>query len=387
MKYLHKILAIVLLPFLLGGCRKEEPVDLREEVNVNPPEISSVEGFYLLNEGNMGSNKSTLDYYDYSTGTYERNIFGSANPTVPKELGDVGNDIAIYRSRLYAVINCSNKVEVMDAATATRRGQIDIPNCRYMAFSGDNLYVTSYAGPVQINPNYEQKGYVARIDVNTLKETGRCVVGFQPDGICIAGGKIYVANSGGYMVPNYESTVSVIDEATFAVVGTIDVALNLHYCMADRNGRIWISSRGDYYQIPSRLFCYDPKRGEVVKALDVPVGDMCIDDDRIYIVANGWSNVTMSYTNTFAVVDINSMEKIADSFITDGTGAELERPYGVAVNPVSKDIFVTDARNYVSPGYLYCYDKEGKRKWSVRTGDIPAHFAFRVKCESDDAKH
>ena len=42
MKYLHKILAIVLLPFLLGGCRKEEPVDLREEVNVNPPEISSV---------------------------------------------------------------------------------------------------------------------------------------------------------------------------------------------------------------------------------------------------------------------------------------------------------------------------------------------------------
>ena len=61
MKYLHKILAIVLLPFLLGGCRKEEPVDLREEVNVNPPEISSVEGFYLLNEGNMGSNNSTLD--------------------------------------------------------------------------------------------------------------------------------------------------------------------------------------------------------------------------------------------------------------------------------------------------------------------------------------
>ena len=31
--------------------------------------------FYLLNEGNWGSNKSTIDYYDASTQTYHRNIY------------------------------------------------------------------------------------------------------------------------------------------------------------------------------------------------------------------------------------------------------------------------------------------------------------------------
>jgi DNA-binding beta-propeller fold protein YncE len=55
-------------------------------------------------------------------------------------------------------------------------------------------------------------------------------------------------------------------------------------------------------------------------------------------------------------------------------------PYGVAVNPVNKDIFVTDAKDYVSSGTLYCFDKTGKKKWSVVTGDIPGHFAF-VKAE------
>lgn len=53
-------------------------------------------GMYLLNEGNMGSNKSTLDYVDFSQGYYVRNLYAERNPHVIKELGDVGNDIQIY---------------------------------------------------------------------------------------------------------------------------------------------------------------------------------------------------------------------------------------------------------------------------------------------------
>jgi outer membrane protein assembly factor BamB len=42
-------------------------------------------------------------------------------------------------------------------------------------------------------------------------------------------------------------------------------------------------------------------------------------------------------------------------------------------------IAFTDAKNYVSSGTLYCYDKNGIRKWGVRTGDIPAHMVFLYK--------
>ena len=70
---------------------------------------------------------STLDYYDYATVTYRRDIYTEANPDVPKELGDVGNDLQLYGARLYAVINCSNKIEVMSASTCRRIGQVDIP--------------------------------------------------------------------------------------------------------------------------------------------------------------------------------------------------------------------------------------------------------------------
>ena len=50
-------------------------------------------------------------------------------------------------------------------------------------------------------------------------------------------------------------------------------------------------------------------------------------------------------------------------------------PYGIAIHPRNGDIYVTDAKNYVSSGVLPCYSREGVHKWSVRTGDIPAHMA------------
>ena len=65
--------------------------------------------------------------------------------------------------------------------------------------------------------------------------------------------------------------------------------------------------------------------------------------------------------------------------MTDETETEITIPYGIAVNPETKEIFVTDAKSYVVPGYLYCFSPEGKKRWKVRAGDIPAHFAFTTK--------
>ena len=379
MKAKLHILTIIIaaaVAMALTSCREDDVIFIPEEVQVSNPEFSEVGGFYLLNEGNMGSNKCTLDYYDFSTGIYTRNIYGNANPNVPKELGDVGNDLKVYGNRLYAVINCSNKVEVMDKSTAKRIGQVDIPNCRYIAFHKGYAYVTSYAGPVVIDPDYEQLGYVAKVDTASLQVVAQCLVGYQPDDIEIVEDKIYVANSGGYRVPNYERTVSVIDIETFKVEETIDVDINLSRLVADKHGGLWIATRGDYYQVESSLYCYDVRKRRIVKHLDVPVSNMCIEGDSIYVVSSAWSNVTMSNRVTFAVIDVTKQEPVSENFITDGTEAEIKAPYGVSVNPISHDIYITDARNMVNPGYLHCYDRTGVRKWSVRTGDVPAHIAF-----------
>ena len=375
-----KIGTVLLMTFLstvaLVGCREEVTIFLPEHVAVAQPEFTDIEGFYLLCEGNMGWNKATLDYYDYASGEYIRNIFSYANPTVPKEMGDVGNDLGIYGSNLYCVINCSNKIDVLDKYTCQKRAQINIPNCRYIRFYGGYAYVTSYAGPVQINPNYEQRGYVAKIDTVTMQVVDTCLVGFQPDELEIVEGKIYVANSGGYMVPNYENTLSVIDLATFKEERRVPIAINLSWVKGDRHGMLWIASRGDYYTRPSKIYAYDTRKNLLVDSIDCPVSNMWLDGDSLYVVSTQWSYVSMSNTFSYAIINTQTRQRVCDNFITDGTERDIVIPYAVAVNPITRDIYVTDAKDYVSPGRLYCFDRDGNKKWDVRTGDIPAHFAF-----------
>ena len=370
------LLVALMAMMLLVACREEQFIFVPEEVEVTLPEYTSLQGFYLLNEGNMNSNKATLDYYNFRTGRYTRNVFAFANPNVPKEMGDVGNDLGIYGSKLYAVINCSNKIDVMDKNTVKKIGQIDIPNCRYIKFYGGYAYVTSYAGPVELSPEYTQRGYVAKIDTATLQVVDKCLVGFQPDELDIVNGKIYVANSGGYMVPNYENTVSVIDIDTFTEDSRIEIAINLQCCKADSHGMLWLSSRGDYYDNQSRLYVYDTRHQRLAKTLDLRVSNMWLDGDSLYVIGAQFSYVKMNYETTYAIINTLTMEQVSSKFITDGTDAVIVMPYGIAVNPITKDIYVTDASSYVDAGRLYCFSSDGIKKWDVRTGDIPAHFVF-----------
>ena len=370
---------VLLLLVLTTGCRKELPVlDSEKEFVTYPTDPQRIEGFFLLNEGNMGSNKCTIDFFSTRGGYYLRNIYPESNPSIVKELGDVGNDIQIHDGKLYVVVNCSHFVEVMDVKTAKHIGSVNITNCRYITFNGDKAYVSSYAGPVQIDPE-ARPGKIVEIDTNTLQITREVVVGYQPEEMVITGGRLYVANSGGYRYPDYDRTVSVIDLETFQVVNTIDVAVNLHRMELDRKGRIYVSSRGDYYGEGSDIYVIDTSTETVTGNLGIPANEMWMDGDSIYITSAEWNYTSGKNDIRYLIYDTAQERTVSENFITDGTDKEIRLPYGVAVNPETKEIYVSDATDYVTPGYLYCFTPDGKKQWSVRTGDIPAHFAFTTE--------
>ena len=63
-------ISFIITTLVFASCRGDEVIILSEsegiegakDVNANPY------GFYLLNEGNMGSNKASLDFMDFTTG-------------------------------------------------------------------------------------------------------------------------------------------------------------------------------------------------------------------------------------------------------------------------------------------------------------------------------
>jgi len=368
-----------LLPLCLFSCREDEYVTYMTDEDTGVPSVEEThfDGLYILNEGNMGANRCTLDYLDLSgtdsTIHYYRNIYAERNPSTVKELGDVGNDIGIYGSKLWIVVNCSNKVEVCEARTTHRLGQVNIDNCRYLAFDGGFAYVSSYAGPVQVAENCPL-GRVYKVDTLTLQKVDSVVVGYQPEEMAVVDGKLYVANSGGYRVPLYDNRIMVIDLTTFQVIKEIEVDVNLHRLLADSHGQLWVSTRGNYFDVAPALYCL--RDDKVVARLEIPISSMTIVGDSLYYIGTTFSYVDGGYKKDFGIVDV-ALQRCSVAVTFEAPEIKnITLPYGIIVNPHDRDFYILDAKNYVSSGELLHFDADGHFLWRVSTGDIPSRGVF-----------
>ncbi|MCM1310936.1 MAG: YncE family protein [Bacteroides sp.] len=370
----HLFIACALM---LASCAEDPqtPGSEAEDIdNVAPG--GDVKGFYLLNEGNMGSNKCTLDYFDYTTETYYRNIYAERNPNEVMELGDTGNDLAIYGDSLYIVVNGSHKVEVLNATSAKKVTQINVNSPRYIAFDGSYAYVSSYVG------GQGDKGSVVKIDLASMSAVASLSVGYCPEEMAVVNGKLYVANSYLYSAGIFDNTISVIDLENFTVSGSIEVAPNLHHLKADEFGRLWVSSRGNYADVASNLFMLSKVNGEYAVTETVGKGctDFTIGNGKLYFYSTGYDeNRNASYDYDYLNLTASGFTDANKSFLSADCTAKITTPYCLAIQPATSEILVTDVANYVSSGKLLVSSADGAFQWEATTGDIPGHIAFLIK--------
>ena len=365
------------------ACQKDPYQDFEgEEVNV-----SGINTFastlYVLSEGVMGTNSATLDALSFAGGTFRTNVFGMANDYEP--LGDVGNDIAVHGNEVWMVINNSGIVEVISTDDGREIAAIQVPTPRNIAFDDHYAYVTSWAGAYAeysydenwnaVLGNYlNPKGCVYRINLSTKKIEGSPLeVGYQPEGIACSGGKLYVANSGGIssQLPpsySYDKTVSVIDAPSFTVSKTIDVSVNLKNVYASGDGRIYVTSLGNYYDVHSALWMID-KDGSV-KHIEDYVSVSAIYGNTVYCYGTEQEFDWYAASKTYKSWACKSGVKVDWDFKPQAT-----TPYGLfALN--NEVFFLGDAYDYYGPGTVSCY-KNGSQLWSVVSGVCPGHFAVK----------
>lgn len=147
-------------------------------------------GAYVVNSGNMGSNiESSLTAIDYASSTATQNVFKAANG---RTLGNTANDGIVYGNKIYLAVDQSNTIEVIDKKTKQSIKQIKTTELlgnaegvepRHISADGGKVYFTTYGG------------YVAAVDTTSFALQKKWQVGSYPEGLVIAHGNIYVANS------------------------------------------------------------------------------------------------------------------------------------------------------------------------------------------------
>jgi len=321
---------------------------------VERPEVKDVLGdVYILNQGGMGYNNASLSCYNSKTKGLLNNCFQVKNK---RGLGDVGNDLKAYGSKLYCVVTGSNTVEVMNLSTGESVKQIPLSNKqpRRIAFWKNKAYVCCWDGTV------------VQIDTASLTVEKTVKVGRNPEDLCASNGKLYVSNSGGLDYPNYDSTVSVVDLTTFTELKKMSVGLNPCRIQADDYGNVYLIVTGDYYDAFAEFKCISSQSDTVTHTFSFVPDVFTISGNTAYLCQFDWT----TYSCLVKEFNVASKQIVKQNFFTETV--DIQAPLGIAVDKSNGDLYIADARNYTESGDIHCFGSNGKKKFVKNVGVCPS---------------
>lgn len=347
-----RLSSLFVLSLLLFACDKDD----------HQPTVTETldHGILVLCEGLFQQNNSSLSWIDLSNDNVNTDFFTSQNG---RFLGDTGNDMKVYGSKIYIIVNNSNTVEVINKSDGKSIKQIFMSNGasgkqpRSIAFYNGKAFVTCYDGFVDV------------IDTTSLTVNQRIPVGSNPEGLAVSNGKLFVSNSGGLNHPAVDSTVSIIDLNNYSEVERIVVGKNPGAIQVDSEGDVYVIARGNYGSIPSRMVRINAQTNTVEETFPFDASGMALMQHYFLISFYNYS------TQTSEIRLFNTLnETIENNHFISTSG--LTTLYGIQYNPSSDKIYCLDAMNYTNSGYVRQYTSAGVYEKSYHVGLNPSKLIF-----------
>jgi Uncharacterized conserved protein len=310
---------------------------------------------YVLNSGRMDFNNAGLSLLNVTESSIaSADIFSERNS---RGLGDTGQDMVVYGSKIYVAVYGSGVIEVTDI-TGESIKQITSDEGmkpRGMVAHGGKVYVTLY------------EGYLARLDTASLVIEDKVKVGRNPEQVVVANNKLYVANSGGldYNTPiGYDNTVSVVDINSFEELKKIEVVINPCNMVTDNQGDVYVVSMGNYGDVPNTLQKINSYTDEVSTVEVANATEMASTGDIIYMI---YSQYDADQVITFYAYNAINETVITDSFTDTSV---VSNPYKISADEETGRVYIT-ASDYRTNGDVYEFDANGSLLQTYELGMNP----------------
>ena len=357
---IRKLINLLVPVFIiLAGCMKDDELwNFERSIHDIP-----FEGLFVINQGNFMYGNASLSYYDPETREVLNEVFFNTN-ALP--LGDLAQSMVIRDTLGYVVINNSGRIYVLNTRTFEVVGKITgLTSPRYMHFiSESKAYVTDL---------YARSIFV--VDPLLMEVTGTISVNnHQTDFSQHNTEQMVQADK--YVYANcwsFDNQILIIDSETDRVVDSVEVLKQPNSMVLDHHQTLWVLSDGGWpespygYELPGLMKIEaGSRKAEIVHRFsqgDMPSG----------LSING-SGDTLYFLN----------QGVYRHVIGSGREPELiiEHPYpggfyALAVDPVSSELYVADAVDFVQRGNVYRFTGHGAAVDTFQAGIVPGGFCFK----------
>lgn len=356
MKKLFSIFCVVAAA-MLAGCQPSDPTNPNDEATV-----AFEGGVYILCEGTYNASNSSLWHYNPESEEVTADVFGTANSA---KLGDTAQSLYMYNGLLFVVVNNSGVVFALDRTTGKVKGMIDnLLSPRFVAI--DSTGTKGYISQMYTNE-------LITFDPRTLERTGSItlegVAGSEQ--MAIWGDKLFIASW------SKDNKITVLDTDTDQQIATFEVGVQPYSMVLDNNDTLWIVCDGgnEFTPLPEGMTMEAPslwkisaETHEATKVFDFEPGGWF----RSRLAINGEGDTLYFIYDAVWAIDVTTGILPTEPLITiEGFGQ-----YGIGVDPVSEDIYIADAKDYVSNGEVLRYSSEGELIDTFEVGLLPSKFAF-----------
>ena len=322
-------------------------------------------GVFVVDEGNFSDADGEVTFINFTNSDIRHNVFQSANG---RPFAGLLQSMTIYNGKGY-LVDQLGRLEVVDPITFKSEGSITsgLTLPRYFAAGGNDGYITDW-GPYDASYN-NNNSEIIHIDLNNLTVLESHETLSRPEGIAVTGDRILVANS----ATNY---ITVYSTGTLTFVKQIEVAYGPSLFVNDKYGDLWVVCTGTD-STRSTITRIDVNSLTVLSVLTMPEGlhlngRIAINGtgDILYVMSESWStDFSYSTNNIFKQpVDGNSF-----SYTSLISGQNF---YGLGVDPVNNNIYVSDTRNFQTEGIIYAYSDSGSILDSAQVDRGPRDFVF-----------
>ena len=322
---------------------------------------SSETGLFITNEGNFQYGNASLSFYNPDTKEVQNEVFVRANGM---KLGDVAQSMTIYDDKGWIVVNNSHVIFAIDLKTFKEVGRIeDLTSPRYIHFlNEEKAYVTQIWDNriFIVNPKkYEITGYIQ-----------------IPDMTMESGSTEQMVQYGKYVYCNcwsYQNRIIKIDTETDKVVDEITIGIQPTSLVMDKYNKMWTITDGGYegspygHESPS-LYCIDAETFKVEKKFTFEFGDWPSE-----VQLNGARDTLYWINNDIWRMDVKASRVPVRPFLE----YRDTKYYGLTVDPVSGEVYVADAIDYMQQGMIYRYTPQGELVDEFYVGVTPGAFCWK----------